>query len=399
MSITFHPTLFEVIRKFMSSWRQRQNATTITGTDPRTERFRVRELRQARWHSDAREAQEESNENKETAEAEQAKSLAFWLSASLAFRSLFLLALPGQAIPRETTASDLSAHDSETLCVRELSSVVAKGLLVQVSEQVVGLNADVGAVELPLHETPEIFHRVRVDVAVHVFDSVVDDGVLVLRLQAVVGFQFVAEDCGASFDALTNNRLKVFLLAGPYVPYYDLAAALHHSERDFLTLRAASSNDALTFRLMHITRLAADEGLVNFDLTGQLRSVLVLHSFANTVEHEPCSLLGQAKVSRNLIATHAVLAVRHQPHGREPLAQRDRRFIEDRADFNGELLPAFRRAALPDPASLEEHRFLGRAVRTLDTLGPALRREIVQRIVRIVEINNRFGQCFGAFHA
>jgi hypothetical protein len=108
----------------------RQSATTITRTDPRAERFRVRELRQACWHFDAGKAKEKSS-GKEATEAEQAKRLAFSLTASLAFRSLSLLALAGKPIPRQATAGDLGAHNGKALRIGEFALVVAERLFVK----------------------------------------------------------------------------------------------------------------------------------------------------------------------------------------------------------------------------------------------------------------------------
>ena len=85
-------------------------------------------------------------------------------------------------------------------------------LFVNVAEQVEWLDADVGSVQATLQETPEVFHSVGVNVSVHVFDRVIDDSVPVVGLKPVIGFQFIGEDCRASFDVLTNLRLK-FLLA------------------------------------------------------------------------------------------------------------------------------------------------------------------------------------------
>ena len=98
-------------------------------------------------------------------EAEQAKSLAFSLSASLAFRSLPLLALSGKAIPRQATARNLRTHDGKPLRVVKLAPVVAERLLIQIPEQVERFHADVRAVQLSLNQTPKVLHRVRMDVA------------------------------------------------------------------------------------------------------------------------------------------------------------------------------------------------------------------------------------------
>jgi hypothetical protein len=379
--------------------RWRQNATAIACTDSRTERFRVRELRQARRHSHARKAEEENRTGKETKEAEQAKSLAFSLSASLAFRSLSLVLFVGEPIPSQTASSHLTAHDSEALPIRELASVVAEALLVKITEQVIGFHADVRALKLSLHQAPEVLHRVRMNIAVCVLYGVIHNRVPILRIKPVVRLQSVTEESATRLYVLLNVLVKFMLPAIRNSEGEDLAAALHHSQSDGLILAPRAGNNLLTACAVHIARFAADERFIYFDFARQFRSGLILHRFANAVKHEPSGLLGQSEVARDFVAAHTILAVGNKPHSREPLAQRDRRFIEDRTDFNGELFPAFRSAALPNSARLEEHRFLCLAVRALQAIGPALARKIVQSVVGIVEVNNRFGQCFGAFHA
>jgi hypothetical protein len=382
-------------RVMQIKWRC--NATANTDRDTGAEGFRVRELRQVRWHPDASEA-EEAEASKEPAETEQVRGLAFSPSAPLAFRSLSLLALSGEPIPSQTTASNPRTNDTEPLRVIQFALVVAKRLFVQISEQVERLNADVGAVKLSLDHTPEILHRVRVDVATDVLDSMIDDGMLIIVFQAIVGFQGVTEDSAASLNALANDRLKITFLARVNVTGNDFATTLHHSEHDLFALRTAPANCLFPFVLVHVPRLAADERFVNLNLTGQLRGGLILHRFADSLKHKPRGLLGQSKIAGDFVRRDSVLAIRDQPHCRKPLVQGDGRFVQERTHLDRELFPAFRGAALPDTASLQEHRFLGPAVRALNSIGPTLRRKVLQRIVRVVEMDNRFGQCFRGFH-
>src|ERR1700680_1265276 len=105
----------------MTEIKWRKSAAANADRNTRAERLRVRELRPVCWHPDASET-EETQASKETAEAEQGQGLAFSLSAPLAFRSVSLLAFPGEPIPRQATASDLRAHDTEPLCVRQFAS-------------------------------------------------------------------------------------------------------------------------------------------------------------------------------------------------------------------------------------------------------------------------------------
>jgi hypothetical protein len=378
----------------MRTWRQ--SATTIACTDPRTKRLRVRELRQACGHVDASNA-EETQACKETAETEQGQGLAFSLSASLAFRSLPLLSFSCQPIPSQATASNLRTNYREAISIGKLAPVIAKTPLVKVSEQVKWLHADVGSVKLPLNETPEILHCVRVDIAVRVLNRMVNDGMLILRGKPVVGLQGVAEHALPACTFL-HVLVKFVLPAVRYSKGPHLAPTLNHAECDSFIFSASASNDALPARAVHVPCLTADERLVNFHFASQLRSGLILHRLTNPMQQEPSRLLGDSQVAGHLAGANAVLAISNHPHRHQPLVQRDRRLIENGSDLDGELLAAIRSLALPNTAGLQEHWFLRFAIRTGNALGPALGRKVVQSVVWIVEVNNRFGQCFRGFH-
>src|ERR1017187_3107162 len=92
--------------------------------------------------------------------------------------SLFYLA--GKLGIGETLPDDLLYRQSEPLgIVHFLPGVVAECLFIDVTEQVKGFHADVGPVQATLQETPEVFHCVRVNVAIHVLYGVIDNRVLV----------------------------------------------------------------------------------------------------------------------------------------------------------------------------------------------------------------------------
>src|ERR1017187_9413438 len=66
------------------------------------------------------------------------------------------------------------------------------------------------------------------------------------------------------------------------------------------------------------------------------------------MEHEPCRLLSDANIAGQLIGADAVLAVRQEPHRREPFLERDGRILENGIQLDG-ILPT----ALPTlPAAL-----------------------------------------------
>ena len=99
---------------------------------------------------------------------------------------------------------------------------------------------------------------------------------------------------------------------------------------------------------MHVARLAADEGLVHFDVAFQQpfkRTGVQRH--ANAVPHEPGGFLGDAEGAVYFVATDAVLGVDSHPDRRQPLVEPQGRFLEDGADADTELPTRMILSALP----------------------------------------------------
>ena len=378
------------------SVRWRCNAATNTNSDTEPQGYGVRELRPPGGDTDAREAEEKGHA--QSTEKEQGQGLAFSLPAPLAFRSLSLLALPGEPIPSQATASNLTANNGEAFRIRQLPTVVAEGLFIQITEQMKRLNADIGSVKLTLHQAPEVFHRVRVDVAANVLYGVIHNGVLIFSIQPVVGLQRIAKQCGTSLYVLANLAMKFMFPSIRYGEGADVSAALHHTESDGLILATRTCNDFGAALGVHIAGLPAYERFVHFDFASEFRSGLVLHRFADSVKHEPSGFLSQPEVACDFAGANTIPAIGNQPHSREPFLYRDRGFIQDRPNLHRELFAAIRGAALPNAARFKEHRLLRGTVGALDPIGPTLRREVAQRIVRIAEVFDRFGQCLGGFH-
>ena len=89
---------------------------------------------------------------------------------------------------------------------------------------------------------------------------------------------------------------------------------------------------------MHIAGLAADEGFINFNLTAQFASEgFILHSQTNAVQHKPCGFLGDIKIAGEFAATDAILAIREQPQGGEPLIKADSGILAYTPNLHGEL--------------------------------------------------------------
>jgi len=124
----------------------------------------------------------------------------------------------------------------------------------------------------------------------------------------------------------------------------------------------------LSVALVHEAGKATDVGLVNLNVALKPVKGFGLHRQADTVEHEPRSLLGHAKGAAQLVAADSVLGIDQEPDRREPLLQADGRVLEDCPKLDAELLLAA--LALPDAAGLEEGLFLGATDRAGDAIRP-----------------------------
>src|SRR5439155_22450297 len=105
------------------------------------------------------------------------------------------------------------------------------------------------------------------NVAIHVFNRVIDDGVVVVRIQSVIRFQFAAIDGYTRFDVLSNLPLQSSLAPIIYDEGANVSATLHHAHHNGLVFSASASDDAGTLATMHVAGLASDEGFIYLNLT------------------------------------------------------------------------------------------------------------------------------------
>ena len=125
-----------------------------------------------------------------------------------------VVVLSGQARVSEPLPDDLRYDKTEAARVVKLFPIViAEGLLVQVAKQMERLDADIGAVQPALQEAPEVLHAVSVDIAVDVFYRVIDDRVIVIISESVIGFQLVDKERASSFDVFADSLLGFFFAA------------------------------------------------------------------------------------------------------------------------------------------------------------------------------------------
>ena len=71
------------------------------------------------------------------------------------------------------------------------------------------LNTNIGALESPLYETPEIFQSVRVYLPVNVLFGMVNDPMSVFLIQSPIGMAIISRELRAVFDVISNECCKV----------------------------------------------------------------------------------------------------------------------------------------------------------------------------------------------
>src|SRR5437667_11353071 len=103
------------------------------------------------------------------------------------------------------------------------------------------LYAHIGSMQAALQEAPEVFHPVSMNVAVHVLNRVIDNSVIIVRIQSVVGLEFIAVDSCACFHMLTHLLLEFGSTAILYHHGADVSATLHHAHHDGLVFSASAS--------------------------------------------------------------------------------------------------------------------------------------------------------------
>ena len=146
--------------------------------------------------------------------------------------------------------------------------------------------------------------------------------------------------------------------------------------------------------LVHAARLATDESLIDFYLASQFAAP-ALHCQPDAMQHEPSGFLSYADGAVNLPRANPVLAIGNHPDSRKPLVQSERRVLKDSSDLYAELEFRMASFALPETARGYEGNLFASASRARDAIGPSARHQIVQAIVGIGEIDDRFLKAFG----
>ena len=253
--------------------------------------------------------------------------------------------------------------------------------------------------EAALQETPEVLHRVCVNVAIHVLYGMVDDEVLVVRLQAFVGFQFVAENRGTYFNPFPDGCLQSFICAAGDMPGHNLTAALYHAEGYLFILAARAGYLFGPLVFVHIPRLTTDERLIHFDFATKFVEGSILHGETDAMKHEPRSLLGDAKTTMDFITADSVFAVDDKPCGREPLFQRERGILEDCSGLQRECWFQVPDVAFPNARLGKPRNPFGTAFGALHhAVRPAQLDHELAAVLKIREVQDRVSEGSFAVH-
>ena len=249
----------------------------------------------------------------------------------------------------------------------------------------------IGAIDATLQERPKVFDSVRMDLAVNIFFSMIDNVMHVLFVKPFIRRPAIREYMRSLADVSLDVILKRLLIGVSNNHRSDFAMTREQAHNGNLADSATALDSLLAFPLVHVPRFAADVRFVNLDVAGHfLEKRSSLHRETDSLQHEPCSLLRDANRTMDFIATDSILRARNQPDRRQPLIQTERRILENRSDFGRELPLLVGALTLPFLLLRQKGHVIASARRTDNAVRPAARSQVAQAIVRIREVKDRF---------
>ncbi len=276
--------------------------------------------------------------------------------------------------------------------------IVAEHLFVQIPEEVERLGADVGAFQSALEETPKVFETIGVDLPVNV-----PFGMVNYLVRKILAQSLIREKCIGVNRTASRNVVSDFALDGSLAPIRnyrctDLAPAFQDShDRSFVFGSSFGDADSALV-LVHEARRAANEGFVHFDFAAHSSEGFVLQGEPDAMEHEPSRLLSDLERASHFVGTDSILAVGEHPSRREPLIEADGRILKDGSHLDGELPLGMVSGTLPDTPRGAERDALRAANRADNPFGPASCHKVVEAVIWIREVKNRFLQALGFSH-
>ncbi len=260
--------------------------------------------------------------------------------------------------------------------------------------------ADVGSRDSALEQRPEILKAIGMHAAIYILSRMVNNLMCIVTGQSFIRHQGIGIERSASGDVLAYFILQYLSATARNDASANLTAALQDAYDSGFVFSTSSGDTALAFANVHVPRFATDESLVYLDFSAQLRSEeIILHRKPDTVQHEPCRLLGNFHVTRNLVTADPVFAVGDKPSSGHPFVQRDRGIFHDGPDLNGEFAFRVMAGASPSPSLLAEfdlHRTASGA--SHNAIRPAPDSEIVNAVIGIREVDDCFLQTLWFAH-
>ena len=222
-----------------------------------------------------------------------------------------------------------------------LSTVETKGVLVQVSLQVMSADAMIDAANPILGQAPKALNRVSVGIARDKdFTRVMDALVLVAhRFQRIVRDIFISKNRAVRHGPLDNVGHQRCGLRIRHDPGDDSAFAFDHAKNGSFTSPAGAV--MLAFARVFVLLQTTVKTFVGFNLARQFSAIVAfVQHRANLLEYSPCGFIGDAKLPFQLLRTDSAPRRSHQKYGVKPEFQRRGRILEDRPAHRMLVMPA-----------------------------------------------------------
>src|SRR4051812_48703703 len=218
--------------------------------------------------------------------------------------------------------------------------------LVNVAVQVLWAGMMVDADDAAFEDREDALDAVGRHAVANELASAVIDGLVIEEQtgEATVSGELVSVQRRANRDVLVNGPVNGFLIrVGDRLGLHLAAGPLAHTQNGSLADRAAPCVQLLCLVLVRLD--TADIGFVNLDDTGQLLEFGAA-SLTQPVQHEPCRLLRDADLLRQLQAADPLPRRDEQVHRIDPFVQRDMRPLHHRPGANREVLLALAAAVI-----------------------------------------------------
>jgi len=210
--------------------------------------------------------------------------------------------------------------------------------------------------------------------------------------EPLIGHERIGINRATCFDMSADVSLQRVLFTIADHSGANLTTTLQNSHDGGLVFGASLSNPATMFVSVHESRSATNKSFVYFHFAPRptnFQERAVLHRKTDSVKHEPCGLLSDAKSAAHFIRTDTVLAIGNHPDSDKPFVQTNRRILKDGSNLDGKLPMMMNSLALPFALVFEEHNIIPFASGAgNNAIRPAQLDHEFQAVVRVGEVND-----------